>query len=109
MRTETTPSKKVNETEDSKAGIETLSIAEEEKVINPITDKSDPPSSPKVKKQNKLNLQNHLQTTRISYHLKQRRTLHQRRMKRKISFKERDSKTNELSRSMPSKMTRIVS
>jgi len=68
--TETTPSKKVNETEDSKAGIETLSIAkEEEKVINPVTDKSDPPSSPKVKKQNKLNLQNHLQTTRISYHL----------------------------------------
>ena len=41
----------MNETEDSKAGIETLSIAkEEEKVINPVTDKSDPPSSPKVKK-----------------------------------------------------------
>ena len=38
----------MNETEDSKAGIETLSIAkEEEKVINPVTDKSDPPSSPK--------------------------------------------------------------
>ena len=59
--TETTPSKKVNETEDSKAGIETLSITkEEEKVINPVTDKSDPPSSPKVKKQNKLKLKKEL-------------------------------------------------